>query len=258
MIVYCVLIMLLIIEHIYPFYPLQHEKLRWISHGVLFAIAIVLHWLTNVLLSFVVATPTTNQELTVSLFVIQFLLIDLLEYVLHRLHHHYRLLWAVHLVHHSDIELDATTQFRHHPLEMLIAIALFTLFIVSFSINPYVVLVYGVVATSIALWHHSNTRLLDNVDKLLCFLVITPRLHRLHHSRLRENTDSNYGVVFSLWDRVLGTLNDKTTQDGSDFGLEYFNSPQDQSLTKVIIQPVKYWQNQDNNRNHLSKKIDSV
>ncbi|MGR9085886.1 MAG: sterol desaturase family protein [Gammaproteobacteria bacterium] len=149
-----------------------------------------------------------------------FLGLDLMLYLWHRATHHLDCLWMFHKVHHSDLNVNVSTAFRLHFLEVTITAALKALYIVLLGIDGTLVLVNETLLALYIMFHHSNISLPG--ERLIGRLFIVPSLHRLHHSDLRHEHDTNYGAVFSLWDRLFGTL---AEHDPADVGLP--QSPQD-------------------------------
>jgi sterol desaturase/sphingolipid hydroxylase (fatty acid hydroxylase superfamily) len=136
-----------------------------------------------------------------------FVLLDLALYGWHYLTHHVDALWVFHRVHHSDRVFNVTTGLRFHFGELFLEVLVRVAFIGLIGVSAPVVLVSQTVISIFVLFHHTNIRFRG--EDLLSRLFIVPRLHRLHHSVLRAEHDSNYGAVFSLWDRLFGTLQDK-------------------------------------------------
>lgn len=132
-----------------------------------------------------------------------FLIYDLSIYLWHVISHHNEFLWRFHKVHHSDKAFNVTTGFRFHVIDLLIEIPYKCLFVILIGVNAHIVLAMEAIQLVFILFHHSNTQI-PNEDRL-SNLFITPKLHRAHHSALRTEHDSNYGIVFSFWDRIFGT-----------------------------------------------------
>jgi len=155
------------------------------------------------------------------------LLLDLISYLLHRLSHRFFVLWRLHAVHHADTDVDASTAVRHHPLEMLF-IGLATLLLTVFlGIPAGVLVIYSLLALAVQLFQHANVRLPVHVETGLGWIIMTPGLHRAHHSVAPEHYNANFGTVLSVWDRLLGTLT-PPLPDGADapaFGVAPFLAP---------------------------------
>ena len=131
--------------------------------------------------------------------------LDLFVYWLHRLEHSVFLLWRFHSVHHSDTELDASTAIRHHPLEYAVTTVLVGLVFGVLGLPVWVLAVYGVVFFISALFQHLNLRLPAGLERALQRVLVGPAMHRMHHSIDARYFNSNFGSVFSIWDRMFGT-----------------------------------------------------
>lgn len=166
-----------------------------------------------------------------------FLLLDVWRYWEHRLFHRVPVLWRLHLVHHSDTQMDVTSSQRHHPFEFFLGTAVMLALISAFGLPAQAVGLYLLTATAIALFSHANLHLPAALDRRLSWLIVTPGVHAVHHSELQAQTDSNYGTVLTLWDRVFGSYVDPAHVKIPHFGLGYFHQPQDTGLTKVLQQP---------------------
>jgi sterol desaturase/sphingolipid hydroxylase (fatty acid hydroxylase superfamily) len=112
----------------------------------------------------------------------------------------------VHRVHHADTAVDLSTGFRHHPLELLYVAVCYLAMAVVLGLSPIALIAYEGAAVLLSLWSHANLRLPQAADRLLAAVLVTPALHHVHHSAHQTETDSNYGELFSLWDRLFGTL----------------------------------------------------
>ena len=171
-----------------------------------------------------------------------FLFLDIWRYWEHRLLHRVPLLWRLHLVHHSDTQIDVTTAERHHPFELLLSTAVTMLVIGALGLPAQALGIYLVTATVVALYSHANLRLPPALDRRLRWLMVTPRVHAVHHSAQQAQTDSNYGSVLTIWDRLFGTYADPERTAISHFGLSYFHLPKDSGLAGVLLQPFMYRQ----------------
>ena len=172
--------------------------------------------------------------------VLTFLLLDFWRYWEHRWFHQVRLLWRFHLVHHSDTEIDVTTSERHHPLEFLLGTTAILVLIGTLGLPAQGIAVYLLAATVVTLYSHANLRLPASLDRRLGRLVVTPAVHAVHHSASQAQTDSNYGSVLTVWDRLFGTYVDPATARIRHFGLGYFHAPKDTGLVRVLQQPFLY------------------
>jgi sterol desaturase/sphingolipid hydroxylase (fatty acid hydroxylase superfamily) len=154
-------------------------------------------------------------------FVAGFLLLDLIRYLVHRCEHAVPLFWRFHALHHSDPDVDVTTAVRHHPIEYLLASLVFWLGLLVLNIPAIVALSYGLTVFGTAAIQHGNVRLPRNLERWLQPVLITTDLHRIHHSVSFDQANSNYGAVFSIWDRLFGTHTRLTRaqHDGIVFGV---------------------------------------
>ncbi|MDS4070052.1 MAG: sterol desaturase family protein [Candidatus Competibacter sp.] len=172
--------------------------------------------------------------------VVVFLLLDVWRYWEHRIFHEVPLLWRVHLVHHSDTSLDISTAERHHPLEAILATCTSLLLVFALGFSAQALAVYLVVAMLSALFAHANITLPERIDRLLRPWLVTPSVHAFHHSDYQPQTDSNYGTVLTVWDRLFGTYTDPAGARISHFGLAYFHRARDTTLAPVLLQPFEY------------------
>ena len=242
---------ILLWEHFSPREVLNNVKKRWSNNFYLYLINISIKWLIllclSVFFNYVETTPYTDVSVAnviprdISIFILTILIIDLFSYCQHRVFHHYQILWRTHLVHHSDVNLDVSTNFRHHPFEHLLTYLIYALFIFLLKLPVLTVMIYGAIASVMQLWHHSNTKLPANVDSFLRRLIITPSLHKLHHSAFKEETNSNYGTLFSFWDRFFGTLCEYEQKNKVfNYGLEYFREEKQLDFLLTLKQPLSY------------------
>lgn len=154
-------------------------------------------------------------------FLLSFVLLDLVMYAWHYVMHHDDMAWVLHKVHHSDPNLNVTTGLRCHVGELALEVVVRAAFIMAVGVDAATFLVGQGIICLFTLLHHTNTTLPG--EKWLSWIIITPRLHRVHHSVLRAEHDSNYGAVFSVWDRLFGTLQEREPTaiglaDGGDRG----------------------------------------
>jgi sterol desaturase/sphingolipid hydroxylase (fatty acid hydroxylase superfamily) len=130
---------------------------------------------------------------------------SLASYGVHLLMHKVPLLWKVHRVHHLDTHLDVSTTLRSHPLEIAVKILVLVPISIVFGLTPVVVIAYQMIEGLVDAFSHANVELPHQLDRSLRWLLITPNMHSIHHSSYQPETDSNYGQVFSVWDRLFGT-----------------------------------------------------
>ena len=181
-------------------------------------------------------------------FVAGFLLMDVTFYYWHRLNHKINFLWRFHNIHHIDQDMDASTGFRFHLAE--VAISSIFRFLQMLLIGPtlLVFLSYEFVFQMATLFHHSNIRLPLTIDNSLKFFIVTPRMHEMHHSQFRNETDSNYSVVFSFWDRIHNTFTENANFKKVVIGVPGYMSPEDNRIKNLLLMPFKkqknYWKGQ--------------
>ena len=169
-----------------------------------------------------------------------FIVVDLWKYGEHRLFHRVPLLWRLHLVHHSDTALDVTTSERHHPVEVAVSTTLMIALVAWLGLPPLALAVYLVTATVVALYSHANLRLPAAADRAIARVLVTPRVHAVHHSNLRAETDSNFGSVLTVWDRLFGTYVEPARARVPHIGLDYFHHAADTRWWRVLLQPFLY------------------
>ena len=167
-------------------------------------------------------------------------------YLAHFTEHKIKPLWMVHLVHHSDHKVDTTTANRHHPLESVIRFA-FTLFGVLVVGTPIaIVMIYQSLSLVFTQFTHANIKMSKSLDKLLSYFIVSPDMHKIHHHNLLPYTDSNYGNIFSIWDRLLGTYKyldrEKIIYGVDTFPDEKINS----SLKELLKQPFQKYKKPTN------------
>jgi sterol desaturase/sphingolipid hydroxylase (fatty acid hydroxylase superfamily) len=137
--------------------------------------------------------------------VVGFLLLDLLRYLVHRCEHAVPLFWRFHALHHSDPDVDVTTSVRHHPVEYVLASAVYWLAVIVLDVPAVVVATHGLAVFGMAAIQHGNIRLPQWFERFLQPVLVTVDVHRIHHSVVFEQANSNYGAVLSIWDRLFGT-----------------------------------------------------
>lgn len=172
--------------------------------------------------------------------VLTFVVLDLWRYWEHRLYHRIPLLWRLHLVHHSDTQVDVTTSERHHPLDILLGTAVMMALIGALGLPAPALGLYLLTATAIALYSHANLRLPASLDRQLRWIIVTSSVHGVHHSALQAQADSNYGSVLTIWDRLFGTYVNPENVRIAHFGLGYFHQPKDAGLVRVLQQPFLF------------------
>ena len=137
------------------------------------------------------------------------LLLDLAIYLQHILMHRVPLLWRLHRVHHADLDIDLTTGSRFHTIEIIVSMLIKGVVILLLGPALIAVLVFEVLLNGMAIFNHANVSLPPAVERVVRYLLVTPDMHRVHHSTVKRETDSNYGFNLSIWDRMFGTYIDQ-------------------------------------------------
>lgn len=168
-------------------------------------------------------------------FAFDLLILDLWTYALHRAYHEVPLLWRLHAPHHFDEDLDTTTAGRIHFAEIMLSAALRAPLIMALAIPIAHVVLYDAALMIAALFHHSNLRLPERAERLLSRAIVTPSLHWVHHHAKRRDTDSNYGGVLSLWDRLFATRSRTRRAPEMKIGVE---GEPDRPLRMLLTHPL--------------------
>ena len=166
-----------------------------------------------------------------------FLLLDAWNYGWHWLNHRFPILWRFHQVHHSDPVMDVSTATRFHFGEIVISATLRLLLIPILGIPIEGLILYDGTLLVATQFHHSNLLLPDQIDRLVRYALVSPDMHKLHHSREKVETDSNYASVLSLWDRLFGTYRQKKDRRSIRFGLDSFHGEERRSLSGLWMAP---------------------
>lgn len=169
------------------------------------------------------------------------LALDLAIYWQHRLMHAVPLLWRLHRVHHSDVAFDVTTGVRFHPLEIALSMAIKLGLVYLLGPDPRAVVAFELLLSLGSLLTHTDIALPPRPDRALRRLLVTPSMHRIHHSVRREETDSNYGFHLSIWDRLFGSYRAAPAEPerGMPIGLVEFRAPAEQGLWALLAQPLR-------------------
>lgn len=141
--------------------------------------------------------------------IISFIALDFAIWFSHLASHKVPLLWAVHRMHHSDVDIDVSTAIRFHPIEIVLSMIWKMLIVVILGAPAFSVLVFEIVLNGTAMFNHSNIKLPLGMDRIVRLFVVTPDMHRVHHSIVHDETDSNYGFNLAIWDRIFGTYIDQ-------------------------------------------------
>lgn len=172
--------------------------------------------------------------------VLAVVLLDLIVYLQHLMFHATPLLWRLHLVHHTDMELDLTTGLRFHPLEILVSMLIKMTVIAALGPSVISVLIFEILLNGTAMFNHGNIALPVSVDRMLRLFLVTPDMHRVHHSVTIRETNSNFGFNLPWWDRLFGTYRDQPVMDHESMplGISPFRKEADLFLGKLLILPL--------------------
>lgn len=257
--VLAIFVLLFAVEKLFPLRESRGGLLaRLIVNGIVSGLAFViaaiavrpsalraLHWTSEKPFGLLHLAPLP----TWSQFVIGFLLLDLSFYYWHVLNHKVPLLWRFHNVHHIDPELDVSTGFRFHFGEVLFSTVFRVVQVSLIGMNFATFAAYEVVFQANTLFHHSNLRLPIHLERLLNKILVTPRMHGIHHSQVQVETNSNFGVVFPWWDRLHRTLGLNIPQSKIEIGIAGYSALEDNRLWCALTMPFRtqrdYWRKPD-------------
>lgn len=210
-----VLLLLALLERFAPRRETPPGKpMRWVNHLSLAAINTLAARLLLPLSAFVVALLAEERGWGLLNYIaipawlaipIAVVALDLAIYGQHVLFHHVPLLWRLHMVHHADRELDATTGLRFHTLEMLLSLVIKSAAVIVLGAPALAVVIFEIVLNATSLFNHANLNLPGWLDRLLRLVLVTPDMHRIHHSVYKQETDSNFGFNLPWWDHLFGT-----------------------------------------------------
>jgi len=193
-------------------------------------------------------------------FAIAFILLDYSNYIWHILLHKLPFMWRFHLVHHSDLDLDVTTAFRFHFGELIGSVFFRGAAVVIIGASPLVVLVYEIVFEAATEFHHSNMKLPFKFEKALNLLLVTPRMHGIHHSMVKRETDSNFSIIFSFWDRIHKTVRLNVPQNEIVTGVPVYANKDELTIWNLLKLPftkIREWKEserpENGNKNELVK-----
>jgi sterol desaturase/sphingolipid hydroxylase (fatty acid hydroxylase superfamily) len=166
-------------------------------------------------------------------------LLDLAIYLQHVLFHAVPALWRLHRMHHADLAFDVTTGLRFHPIEILLSMLLKLAVIAALGAPAVAVLIFEVLLNATSMFNHGNVRIARKLDAILRWMVVTPDMHRVHHSIQSTETNSNFGFNLPWWDRLFGTYRPEPSagHKAMTIGIEQFRDPRELRLDRMLIQP---------------------
>jgi sterol desaturase/sphingolipid hydroxylase (fatty acid hydroxylase superfamily) len=239
-----------LIEGAIPLLPMRYKKNKLRHAGVNF-IFTVLHVILHTGIAVLIIKLSdwchdngfgivywTNANILGAI-IIGVLALDFSSWLVHYIMHRNRSLWRFHLIHHSDTNVDVTTGLRHHPGDSLLRGIFFLLLIFISGAPVYSVMIYQTMVVIATAFTHANICLPSKLDKMLSLILISPNMHKVHHHWKQPYTDSNYGAVFSFWDRLFGTF-EKLEPKDIRYGLDrYYPEEKDEDLMALLKKPFQ-------------------
>jgi sterol desaturase/sphingolipid hydroxylase (fatty acid hydroxylase superfamily) len=174
-------------------------------------------------------------------FVASVVILDLGIYLQHVMFHAVPAFWRFHRMHHADLEIDVTTGLRFHPVEILMSMGIKLGLVAVFGPPAAAVLAFEVLLNATSMFNHSNVRIPEKIDRVLRWVLVTPDMHRVHHSIYPVETNSNFGFNLPWWDRLLGTYRaqPRDGHEGMTIGIELFRTRRDLWLDRLLVQPFR-------------------
>lgn len=223
-----------LVEQASPLFAITYDRTKHTLHNLFFTLTTVI---VNFALAFVLvmaATYVTETEVGVlqwialplwAQLIVGLLIMDFVaSWLVHWVEHHVPFLWQFHLIHHSDQHVDTTTANRHHPGESVLRLLFTTLAVIVAGAPVWLIFVYQSCSLVMTQWNHSNMKMPAKLDVALSYVLCTPNMHRVHHHYRQPYSDMNYGNIFSLWDRLLGTyiqVDNRKLRYGVDTHMDY-------------------------------------
>nr|WP_319537013.1 sterol desaturase family protein [uncultured Vibrio sp.] len=173
---------------------------------------------------------------------ISIILLDFVIYVQHVIFHRIPVLWKLHRMHHADLDIDVTTGTRFHPIEILLSMLIKIAAVFTLGVSPIAIVVFEIILNASAMFNHSNAKLALPVDAWLRKAIVTPDMHRVHHSVIPRETHSNFGFFLSVWDRMFRTYRAQPElgHEHVVIGLPDIRDEQEQRLDNLLSQPFRY------------------
>ena len=247
-----------LIETVNPLFILKYKKWKHAGINIFFTItsiivnflmAFILLWTSNWTVENHFGILQLANGINPRIFMITgLLLLDLIgAYLVHFVEHKVKFLWRFHLVHHSDLWVDTTTANRHHPGESVIRFVFTTLAVVLVGAPMWMVFLYQSASVVLSQFNHANISLPIKIDKMLSYFIVSPDMHKVHHHYIMPHTDSNYGNIFSIWDRLFGTFSTINREDivyGIDTHMELEKNNQLINLLKTPFKKTQSFEKQ--------------
>lgn len=243
------LLVIFLLETIFPYFKGRKNR---VPHG---AYNICLSLLNGLLYAFIFSVYTLNvmqssQVRHIGLIyhislpeplklIIVFILFDMWMYFWHRINHRVSLFWFFHRVHHTDREMDVTTANRFHPIEIMLSSLMRLPVFIFIGMSAAQFILYEIVLILVIQIHHSNIAIPEKVDRIFRLLLVTPNMHRVHHSVEWSETNSNFASIFSFWDRIWQTFRYRKNTLTLQYGLQILKEKKWQNLPGMLLTPFK-------------------
>lgn len=240
----------LVLEGVVPLFHWKYDKLKHTGINLFFTATTVL---VNFLMAFILL-KSSDWAVSAHFGILQWLpempawlscivgllLLDLIgAYFVHWAEHNVKWMWMFHLIHHTDLNVDTTTANRHHPGESVFRFIFTTMGVVLAGAPIYLVFLYQALSAALSQFNHANIRFPEWLDQALRWVIVTPNMHRVHHHYLRPYTDTNYGNIFSIWDRLFGTYRMLDNRD-IVFGIDTYMKPEENTnIGKLLAIPFE-------------------
>ncbi len=238
-------------EFVVPRRTRQHSKsVRWLNNLAIMVLNGLIVRLGIPLAAVGTAVAAQNQNLgllnivempAVMAIVVAILALDFILYLQHLVFHHVDFLWRLHRMHHADLDVDVTTGLRFHPIEIVLSMAIKMAAVLVLGAPVLAVIAFEVLLNASSLFNHANIYIPEKVDRILRYFIVTPDMHRVHHSVVRRETNSNFGFNVPWWDYLFRTYRaaPQAGQIDMNVGIEYFRTPRDLWLDHLLIQPFR-------------------
>jgi len=231
-------VLILIIELTHPFFKKRKKiPVHVVNNLATGVLSITIAALINRYTGLSILNSNESGSLLNTIFTL--IAFDIWMYFWHRMNHEIRFLWAFHKAHHSDIQMDSSTAFRFHPGELIFStfarIPVF--FILGITLNELII--YETLAVCLVIFHHSNIEIPKKIDKMLIPFIVSPNYHRIHHSDIWTETNSNYSSVLTVWDWIFRSRKWRDDAQNIRLGLKLYRKSEWQNLKGILLTPFK-------------------
>lgn len=245
------LLLFWVLEGAIPLLPLQYKKTKLRHAAVNFSFTLI-HLLIHSLLALMIIRLSdwclqqkfglvywTHAGIGLTILLSIFVLDFFVGWLVHIVQHKIPILWRFHVIHHADNKVDVTTGLRHHPIESMVRGVFFFIGIAICGAPMYAVMIYQTILVFATAFTHANISLPKWLDVSIGYLLVSPNMHKVHHHWQQPFTDTNYGAVFSIWDRTLGTLKNLNPSQ-IRYGLDrYYPNEKDEDFVQLLQSPFK-------------------